>query len=223
MNLVEAICTRKSIRGYKPDPVPKEVLREILEIASRSPSPLNTQPWDITVITGQVLDNIKRGNIQMLNSGAARNPEVDLRPYEGKYRQRQVDVAIELFRLMGIAREDKEKRREWRQKGCLFYNAPAAIILSVDKSLDGLPFMLLSIGAIMQTICLVALDYGLATCIEGQSLWFPEIVRKFAGISESKRMIISITIGYPDWDFPANALETKREPTESFVSWFGWS
>ena len=223
MDVVEAIRSRKSIRGYKPDPVPKEVLRKILGVASRSPSAMNTQPWDITVITGQVLDNIRQGNIEMLTSGAIPNPDIPFKPYEGVYRQRQVDLAIDIFRLMGIAREDKEKRAEWMQRGFRFFDAPAAIILSMDKSLDESPLARLDIGAIIQTICLVALNYGLGTCIEDQGIVFPEVVRKFTHIPKSKRIIISIAIGYPNWDFPANKLEAEREPVENFVTWCGFN
>ena len=221
MDIVEAVRSRKSIREYKPDPVPKEILREILDISIRSPSAMNTQPWEITVVTGEILENIRKGNIEMLNSGAKPNPETPHKPSEGKYRQRQVDLAIQIFNLMGIAREDKEKRAEWIQRGFRLFNAPAAFILSRDKSLDESALSLLDIGAITQTICLVALNYGLGTCIGDQGIMFPEVVRKFTGIAESKRIIICIAIGYPDWDFPANKLKTNREPIDSIVTWCG--
>lgn len=221
MDVVEAIRTRKSIRRFKPDPVPKEVLKEILEIATHSPSSLNMQPWEITVITGKVLENIKQANIEMLLSGAPASPDRGFRHFEGKYRQRQVDLAIQIFKLMGIAREDKEKRAEWRERGVRFFDAPAAFILFIDKSLEEL-MAVLGIGAIAQTICLTALNYGLGTCIEGAGIRFPEVVRKFTGIPESKRMIICITIGYPDWDFSANKLESEREPLENVVTWCGY-
>ena len=220
MDILEAVRTRKSVRGYKPDPVPKEVIEEILRIASRAPSGTNVQPWEITVITGQALDNIKRANIDLLNSGVDPNRDLADPPKEGKYRQRQVELAIQLFKLMGIAREDKEKRDKWMQRLRRFCDAPVAIILSMDKSLDEAPLMLLNIGAIMQTICLVALNHGLGTCIEG--ILFPQVIRKFTGIPESKRLIISIAMGYPDWDFPANKVETSREPLDNFVTWCGY-
>ncbi len=221
MDVVEAIRSRKSIRGFKPDPVPKEVLKEILDIASRTPSAMNTQPWDVTAVTGEVLDNIKKGNIEMLTAGAEANPDLPFKPYEGIYRQRQVDLAIQLFKLMGIAREDKKRRAEWMQRGYRFFDAPAAIILSIDRSVDKL-LSHLDIGAIIQTICLAALNYGLGTCIEDQSTFFPEVLREFTPIPESKEILIAIAIGYPDWDFPANKLETKREPLEKFVTWCGF-
>ncbi len=219
MDILEAIRTRKSIRGYKPDPVPKEILREILDIARHAPSSKNTQPWEITVITGDVLANIGRENIKKLNSGE--KPTRDMPPVnrEGVYRQRQIDLAVQLFGLMGIAREDKEKRTQWLQRGFRFFDAPAAFIITVDKSCQEPDF---NIGMIAQTICLAALNYGLGTCIQDQGALFPEVARKYAQIPESKRIIITITIGYPDWDFPANKLETTREPLENFVTWRGF-
>jgi len=222
MDIVKAIHSRKSIRGFKPDPVPKEVLREILDIARRTPSALNTQPWNITVVTGEVLDNIRKGNIEMLAAGVEPNPDLPSIPYEGIYRQRQVDLAIQLFKLMGIAREDKAKRAEWRERGFRFFDAPAAIILSMDRSVDKL-LSHLDIGAIVQTICLAALNYGLGTCIEVPGIMFPEVVRKYTPIPESDEILISIAIGYPDWDFPANKLETEREPLENLATWRGFA
>ena len=68
MDIVEAIRVQKSIRDFKPDPVPKKIIKEILEIASRAPSAMNTQPWEFTVLTGDVLEDVRRGNVEMLNS-----------------------------------------------------------------------------------------------------------------------------------------------------------
>jgi nitroreductase len=221
MDVLEAIRARKSIRGYKPDPVPKETIKEILDVAIRSPSTLNTQPWEFTVITGEVLNNIKRANIEMLASGATPTPDFGFKPFEGVYRRRQVDLAIQIFGLMGIAREDKEKRAQWRERGYRFFDAPAAIIISVDKSLSEIRPQF-DIGAIAQTICLAALNYGLGTCIQDQTLMFPEVVRRFTGIPDSKRIIIAIAIGYPDWDFPANKLQSEREPVENITTWQGF-
>lgn len=219
MDIIDAIRSRKSIRGYKPDPVPKKILKEILDIAMRSPSTLNTQPWEITVVRGEVLDNIRWGNIEMLDSGAIPASETTYKPFEGKYRRRQVELAIQIFNIMGIAREDKGKRAEWTQRGYRFFDAPAAFILSIDKSLDESAMNLLDMGAITQTICLAALNYGLGTCINDQGISFPEVVRKYTPIPGSKRIIICIAIGYPDWDFPANKLESKREPVDNIATW----
>jgi nitroreductase len=222
MDILEAIQARKSIRSFRPEPVPKGILEKVIDVALRSPSAANTQPWEITVVAGEVLDNIRKGNIEMLTSGATPEPDFSYGPYEDKYRQRQVDLAIQIYGLVGIAREDREKRAEWWQRGFRFFDAPAAIILSMDRSLKGV-MPLFDVGLFAQTICLAALNYGLGTCIEMQGVMFPEVARKFAHIHESKRIVTSIAIGYPDWDFPVNKLESKREPIKDFATWYGFA
>jgi len=223
MDVVEAIKTRKSIRGFKPDPVPKETLREILRIAGRAPSAMNTQPWEFIVLSGDILENIRRGNVEMLNSGALPNPEHSVVgwPSDSVYRRRQVELAKQLFNLMDIPREDKKKRAEWMERGFRYFDAPAAIIVLTDRSLsEAGPLM--DVGTVVQNICLAALNYGLGTCIEDQGVMYPDVVRKFADISESKRIIIAVAIGYPNWDFPANRVESTREPVESITTWCGF-
>lgn len=222
MDIVEAVGSRKSVRGFKPDLVPRAVLEEILETARHAPSVVNTQPWEITIITGQVLDSIKQGNTEMALSGATPHGDIPFPFYEGTYKQRQIDLAIALFGLMGIAREDKEKRAQWSQRNYRFHEAPVGIILSLDKSLDNSLLPLVDIGTILQTICLVALNYGLATCIDYLAVIFPEVIRRFTGIPESKRIVTAIAIGYPDWSFPGNKIESKREPIENFTTWCGF-
>jgi nitroreductase len=222
MNILEAIRNRKSIRKFKTDQVPKEVIKEILEIAVRAPSALNTQPWEFTVLAGKVLENIKNGNLEMLNSGATPSPEFSIVawPREGVYKERQVGLAMQLFELMGIDRKDKEQRTQWSQRGFRFFDAPAAIVISSDRLLAEAP-QALDIGAVMQNICLTAINFNLGTCIENQGIMYPQILRKFADIPEERRLITSIAIGYPDTDFPANQIVTKRAPVDSITTWCG--
>lgn len=192
-------------------------------VAGRAPSSLNSQPWEFNVIAGDALNNVRQALVAKLNKGEPIQPEHSVIgwPSDSVYRKRQVELAIKLFNLMGIQREDKEKRAQWMERGFRFFDAPAAIIISVDRSLSEAG-PLLDIGAVMQTICLAALHHGLGTCIEDQGVMYPDAVRKFAGILESKRIIISIAIGYPNWDFPANKLESSRESVENNTTWIGF-
>ena len=223
MDVIEAVNKRKSIRGYKPDPVPKQVLEQILEVATHAPSAMNTQPWEFAVLTGEVLENVRRSNVELLNSGVLPNPEhvVTSWPKESIYRQRQVNLAKQLFQLMDIPREDKEKRAKWLERGYRYFDAPAALIIFTDRCLSE-SGPLLDIGASMQTICLTALHFGLGTCIEDQAVAYPEVLRKHAQIPESKRIIAAIAIGYPDWDFPANKVGSQREPIGNITTWLGF-
>lgn len=223
MDVVEAMRKRRSIRGFKPEPVPKEILEEILEAACRAPSALNTQPWEFFVVAGETLRQVCRENVGLLKSGAPLELEVaeSAFPRDSVYRRRQVDLARQLFRSMGIEREDQEKRAEWTERGFRHFDAPAAIILVQDQSLSG-DGPLFDMGAIAQSICLVALKHGLGTCIARQGVFYPNVLREVVGIPRSKRIVIAIAIGYPDWDFPANAVETEREGLEEITTWVGF-
>jgi nitroreductase len=182
---------------------------------------MNTQPWQITVISGKVLDEIRQENIKALNVGIGSAQEIIRKPFEGIYRKRQVDLAIQIFQLMGIARDDKEKRAQWMMRGFRYFDAPAAIVLSLDKAMDS-TLALCDIGVLCQSICLAALEFGLGTCIEDQGILFPDILRKLAGIPEFNLPIMCLAIGYPDWDFPANKLVTPREALNNNTKWYGF-
>jgi nitroreductase len=223
MELIEAIQARKSIRAYTSQKVSKDLITEVLNTACRAPSAMNTQPWEFTVITGNILNKIRSTIVEKLNKMEPMQPEhlVVGWPNKSVYRNRQVELAKQLFTLMDIQREDKEKRAQWLERGFRFFDAPAAIVLLTDRTLTE-QGPLLDMGAVMQNICLAALDYGLGTCIEDQGVLYPEVVREIAQIPDTKRIIISIAIGYPDPDFPANKVQTNREPAENMTTWVGF-
>jgi len=221
MEIIEAIQTRKSIRDFKPDSVPRPLLEKILETAVRAPSGVNKQPWEFAVLGGKVLDEIRERNIALFQSGKSGSSFGQGIDRDSVYRKRQVDLAMELFRLMNIPRADKQKRAEWTARGFRYFNAPAAIILLTDKSLP-LERVLLDIGAVMQTICLVALAHGLGTCIEGQGVTYPEVLREIGKIPDEKQIVTAIAIGYPNWSFPANSITTPRESINNISIWQGF-
>lgn len=223
MKLIDALANRKSIRGFKPDPVPKKTLQKILKAAVNSPSIMNTQPWEMFVVTGDVLDKIKKGNIESLTAGTLPNPEIR---YEEKFdlgfKKRQVDLAIQLFRLMGIKREEQQKKFEWTKRGYRFFDAPTAIILTYDKVLDPANFAYFDLGCLTHAICLAALDHDLGSCIHIRGTTFPQVIRKHIDIPDTKKIFIAISIGYPDWSFAANKVVAGREPLEKITKWIGF-
>ena len=223
MNIIEAIKTRKSIRDFIADPVPQHILKKILEVACHAPSAENSQPWEFTIISGDKLDVIRKANVEKLKSKAPRHPDLPAKglPRDSVYRRRQIEIAKQLFGLMDISREDLEKRDRWMELGFRYFNAPATIIVSIDRSLH-YPRPIFDIGSITQNICLVALHYGLGTCIANQGISYPEVLHEIAGIPESKRIVISIAIGYPNWDFPANKVVSNREAVENITTWIGY-
>lgn len=221
MNVIEAIQSRKSIRGFKKDPVSREIICKILDIAVRSPSGMNTQPWEFVVAGGETLDRIREEMDRNYNQGLIPTNDVTPSPFEGVYKKRQVDLAVELFKLMGIVREDKEARNKWMLRGFRFFDAPCEIVIFTEKSMSRYIDML-GIGALCQSICLAALEYGLGTCIADQGIMYDGVWRKYANIPDSKRLVAGITIGYPDPDFPANRLVSAREPKDGLTTWLGY-
>jgi nitroreductase len=224
MDIIEAIYRRKSIRGFKSDPVSQDILVKILDAACRAPSAVNTQPWEFVVLTGEALDRVRRAIVEKARKKEPIHYEHDVSinwPNDSNYRERQVDLAKALFRLMEIRREDQEKRAAWYERGFRFFDAPVGILILTDRSLSDVG-PLLDLGAVMQTICLAAVNFGLGTCIEGQGVVYPEVLREIARIPENKKIIIAIALGYPDWDFPANAIETSRESIEHNTRWIGF-
>lgn len=224
MDIMEAISQRKSIRGFKSDPVSKDILVKILDATCRAPSAVNTQPWEFIVLKGDALDQARKAIVDKARRKEPVHYEHDISinwPNDSVYRQRQVDLAMALFHLMDIRREDQQKREAWYERGFRFFDAPAGILILTDRSLSDVG-PLLDLGAAMQTLCLAALNFGLGTCIEGQGVVYPDVLRKIAQIPENKKIIVAIAIGYPDWDFPANAIETSRESLDNNTRWIGF-
>lgn len=224
MNIIEGINQRKSIRGFKPDPVSKEIISSILDAACRAPSAMNTQPWEFIAATGETLNQLKSEIVNSLWSGKTMNPDHQVVGWnnESVFRKRQIDLAKQIFQLMGIEREDTEKRNQWLERGFRFFDAPVGLFLLTDKSLSDVG-PLLDLGAAMQNICLAAVHYGLGTCIEDQSVLFPELVRNAFKIPEDKKIIIAIALGYPDWNYLANNLESSRIPVSENTTWIGFN
>jgi nitroreductase len=184
---------------------------------------MNTQPWEFFVVTGEKLDTMREEIVKKLNDGAPMQPDhlVVGWPSDSVYRDRQVELAKQLFKLMDIQREDKAKRAQWLERGFRFFDAPVAIFVVTDKSLSE-SGPLFDIGAVVNNICLAALEFNLGTCIEDQGVLYPEVVRELAGIPDSKRMMIAVALGFPDENFPANRVESTREPVDRITTWVGF-
>jgi len=224
MNIIDGISKRKSIRGFKTQPVPQTMVREILEIASRAPSAMNTQPWEFAVVTGEPLRRIREKCIEKLRAGEIPQPEHHVVGWtnDSIYRVRQVELAKYIFQIMDIPREDKIKRAAWMERGFRYFDAPTAIVIFVDKTLSATG-PVLDVGAVMQNICLAALHFGLGTCIHDQGVMYPDVVKRYTGISESKRLMIAISLGYPDESNIVNTITTTREPIDGRTSWLGFA
>ena len=224
MDLLEAMDARKSIRAFKREPVPKDVLMEILRMATRAPSSVNSQPWEFFIVRGEVLEALKRASLEEHRLGKPPVPELGLGPskgvapaLEGVFKERQVALARQIFKLMGIQEGDKAGLAEWNESMVQFHGAPTIIVIVIDKILQS-KWPILDVGLVAGNITLAAQNYGLGTCIMRAIVDYPEQVRKVVGIPDSKFVIIGIAIGYPDRDHPINKLRTNREAIAKIVT-----
>ncbi|MBE9505599.1 MAG: nitroreductase [Chloroflexi bacterium] len=221
ISLSEAMVNRKSIRGYRPDPVPQDVLRQIIGLAIESPSASNAQPWELAVLTGKPLEELNRITVDLWERGAPVSPDVAPADLFGDYVRRRKEVGKQVFQLLGIEREDRAARREWNRKALRFFDAPAGVIIYTDASLERSRTDF-DLGIMTEALCLAAMCFGLGTCIDQQAISYPEAIRQVTGLAESKRITAAVSIGYPDWEFPANKLESSREPVDVVATWHGF-
>ncbi len=221
MSLSEAMVSRKSIRGFKPDPVPKADLVRIIELAIQSPSASNAQPWQLAVLTGVPLAELNRRAVDLRVQGAPINPDVAPADLFGDYLKRRREVGIQVFQLLGIERHDMAGREEWNRKALRFFDAPVGVFIYTDGSLERARTDF-DLGLLTEALCLAAMCFGLGTCIDQQALCYPDLIREITGIPAEARLTAAVAIGYPDWDFPANRLDSTREPVEAVTSWRGF-
>ncbi|NBV61448.1 MAG: hypothetical protein EBR73_10305 [Rhodobacteraceae bacterium] len=125
MELEQAMQGRRSIRGFLDKPVPKDLLEEIIALANRAPSSMNTQPWHLHVLTGAPLEAVRQGNTERMLAGIPPSREIeDYAAYDGAHRARQIEIAVQLFQAMGIERHDAERRQDWVMRGFRQFDAP---------------------------------------------------------------------------------------------------
>lgn len=223
MNYDDVVVGRRSIRGYQDRPVPREVIEEVVSLAMRAPSSMNTQPWHLYVITGEVLDRIRAGNTERNLAGVPHSREFRTHDaYEGEHRMRQVGIAKQLFGAMGIAREDKEGRLDWVLRGFRQFDAPVSVIITYDKELAGNDIAPFDCGAIANALVNAAWSRGLGCVINSQGIMQSPVVREHAGIADDEVIQMAVAMGYPDETFPANAVVSERKPFEEAVVWVGF-
>ncbi len=224
MNFDELVRARRSIRGYKPDPVPRSVIEEIVEVATGAPSSMNTQPWHLHVVTGEPLDRIRKGNSERMLAGVKPQREIATHgEYEGVHRQRQIDIAIQLFEAMGIERDNKERRQDWVMRGFRQFDAPVSIVVAYDKNLDpGGTVAHFDLGAVTYGLVLAAWSRGLGTVINGQGIMQSAVVREHARIPDDQVIMTCVAMGYPDDTFAANTVKSTRRPLGEVATFVGF-
>ena len=200
-----------------------EVLKEVIELAVRAPSSMNTQPWHFHIVTGEVLDNIRRENTKRNVEGVPPSREIKSPlGYEGKHRERQIEIAIQLFQEMGLKRDDAEGRQDWVLRGFRQFDAPVAIIVTFDEELKEDDISKFDCGAAVNGLVNAGWSKGLGAVINSQGIMQSPVVREYAKIPDNQIIMICVAMGYPDEEFPANKVISKRRPIEEVATFHGF-
>lgn len=223
MEFDDVILSRRSTRGYKADPVPRALIEDILKLAMRAPSSMNTQPYNFYVISGEPLEKIRAGNTENMIAGVPQSREFRTgEAFTGAHRERQIGVAKQLFSAMGIERDDKAARHDWVMRGFRQFDAPVCIIITYDRVLDGSDDTPFDCGAVATALVNAAWSRGLGTVINSQGIMQSPVVREHAGIAEDQVIMKSIALGWPDENFPANAVVSERKAVEEAATFVGF-
>ncbi|SFI10128.1 nitroreductase [Albimonas pacifica] len=224
MDFDDVINGRRSIRGFKKKPVPRDLVEEVIALANRAPSSMNTQPWHLHVLTGEPLERVRKGNTERMLAGHPVTREIeDHGKYEGVHRDRQVEIAIQLFEAMGIERHDAERRQDWVLRGFRQFDAPVSIVVCYDRDLEpGGTIAHFDLGAVTFGLVLAAWSRGLGCVINGQGIMQSPVVREVAKIPEDQVILTCVALGWPDDSFPANAVVSRRRSAEQVARFVGW-
>jgi nitroreductase len=222
MEVIEAIRNRRSIRGFKPDPVPRKVLEELIDTCRWAPSAQNIQTWELAIVGGKVMAEVKARLEANVKDKVKPNPDLPSIELTGIYQQRAIESRDNTDRhQFPPGTEDLDaKRAAYLLRGGRLHDAPNAIIIYSDKSLDYKA--IINAGIMAQTIALSAPSYGLGTCLMTRVVTFPDVLRELLGIPESKIILIGIAIGYPDPRHILNSIPRSRLPVEIFTQWHGF-
>jgi nitroreductase len=219
VDVFQTVTTRRSTRRFKPDAVPEDIIREILEAARWSPSWGNTQPWEIFVVADKSLKRFKEANRQRLLDGIIPEPDT---PMPGNWpdalKRRYTEVGKKVLIALEIARGDQEARLRYTAEMFALFEAPCMILFCVDRALAR-EYAMLDIGLILQTVCLLAHARGLGSCILAASACYPALIREILSIPDTKAVIIGAALGFPDDGAPINHFERKRTNPDEFIHW----
>jgi len=215
MDLLKVIMERKTIRAFKPDPVPKERIEEVIRLAIHAPSAINLQPWEFIVVTGEEKERLSRRLIKAYREkqiGCSPGTVKPLPKTYGKRGGKTLELMKPFFEEMGVNPD------QFTNEGsCNFYGAPVAILICLDDSFPRA--RMVDIGIALGYLVLTAHEFGLATCPIGLIIAYEEEIKDLLNIPENKNVVIGVALGYPDWDVPINQFKSQRDNLEKFIRW----
>jgi nitroreductase len=214
----EAVGQRRSVRGYKPDPVPRETVERILQLAARAPSGTNMQPWKVHVLTGTAKERLSAAILEAFDGETEHSSEWAYYPkrFRDPYLARRRKVGWDLYGLLGIEKGDHARMHTQHGRNYTFFDAPVGMIFTVDRDLEIGSW--LDYGMFLQNVMVIARSHGLDTCPQAAFAPYHAVIRAELGLDDMEAVVCGLSLGYADWDRVENTLITERAPLEDFVT-----
>ena len=215
-----AITSRRSVRAFLSKSVSREDIEIILQVASRAPSGANAQPWKVHVLTGQALRRLSERLLDEYN--APGGPAVQPRPYQyypeewvEPYLGRRRKVGFDMYRLLGIAKDERSRMQAQTARNYEFFGAPVGLIFAIGKRMPVGSW--LDYGLFIQSIMISARGRGLDSCPQAAFIDYADTVAEFVGLPQSEMVVCGMSLGYADPDAVVNRLDTDRAPVSTFT------
>ncbi|MER7615725.1 nitroreductase [Nonomuraea wenchangensis] len=206
------IRDRRSVRAFRPEPVPDDVLRAVFSLAGAAPSNTNTQPWSIEVVSGAARDALSEALLAAHARGALSTDfpySADL--YTGVHAARRRAFGATMYSALGIERDDHAARDAHQTDSLRFYGAPHVALLFLPSNAEAR--MAADLGMYGQTLLLALAAHGIASCPQGLLSFYADTVREHLGVRERK-LLFGVSFGYQDPDAPGSAVLTGRADLE---------
>lgn len=212
MNVTDAVKLRYSVRGYTEDPVPEELIREVLDVVRLAPSNSNTQPWHIAVVSGATRAALEAALCAASDAGTEPNRDfvAAAGAVDGVYRDRRRACGFSYYETMGVSREDRAGRAAIARKNYEFFGAPHVAFLSMPKTMSHASAV--DMGIFLQTLMLVFAERGIGCIPQGALGNYPDIVRAQVSIPEGNGILCGISFGWEDKGAHINTVRMPREP-----------
>ncbi len=218
MEFQECIGGRRSARAFTARAVSRKTIQKILDAANRSPSYMNTQPWEVFVASGDTKEAIAKALYKEASSGAAARADLPSpKEWPEALTRRFMEHRTRRFKFLGIDPADQQKVRESMLRNFEFYGAPCVLFIGLDKSLT--PWSIFDLGVFTGSLLLAIHDLGLGAVPQAASMAYPDIVKKALNIPSTINVILSVAMGYPDKKALINQYQSQRRSQEDFVHW----
>jgi nitroreductase len=219
-----AITSRRSIRAYLDQPVAREDIEAILEVAARAPSGTNTQPWKVHVLTGAARERLSEAILAAYRDPAQAKDHAEEyayypREWVSPFVERRRKVGWDLYALLGLTRENKAGMAAQHGRNYVFFDAPVGLIFTIDRVMEQGSW--LDYGMFLQNIMVAARARGLDTCPQAAFTQFHRIVAEQLSLPPNEMLVCGMALGYADPACVENTLVTQREPVSAFAHFIG--